>query len=209
MLSKGFTLAELMVGIALGLLVVLGSLFGLKYTLGGSSALSINTQMDADMQAAMTLLTRELRRAGYWGQAAAAVGVDPNLYKNPFADISSSGTCIRFSYDFNGNGALDVLPAFDERRAFALQDRMLWYRKGGDFGCSPNSAGWEPLFDPGIVLVDGFRIEEQDTAIPVNGATRSIHLRSYLVTLDASSRTDATIRRQLKTNIKVRNDAFY
>jgi len=63
--QRGFSLVELMVGIALGLFVVAGAATLAANQMGETRRLLLETQVQQDLRAAADIITRELRRAGF------------------------------------------------------------------------------------------------------------------------------------------------
>jgi type II secretory pathway component PulJ len=61
---RGISLVELMVGIAVGLLVVAAATTVVTAQLGSTRQLLLETQLDQDLRAAAEVVTRELRRSG-------------------------------------------------------------------------------------------------------------------------------------------------
>lgn len=100
-LQSGVTLVELMVGVAIGLVVLLGmSSVYVNTTLGSRTTTSAN-QMNQDLRAMMDIMVNDLRRAGYWG-ASTFGSVNPFLLATTMPQISTLGTdrdCIVYSYD--------------------------------------------------------------------------------------------------------------
>lgn len=76
----GFTLVELMVGLAIGLLVAGAALAWAGHRLGAHHRLLIEVQMQQELRAVLALVARDLRRAGTWDSTDAVAAVsDPGL----------------------------------------------------------------------------------------------------------------------------------
>ena len=68
--QRGLSLVELLVGLALGLLVVAGGAALLaRQHLREHRALLLEARLMQDLRTAADLVARDLRRAGYWGDA--------------------------------------------------------------------------------------------------------------------------------------------
>ena len=65
--SRGISLVELMVGIAVGMIVVAGASVMLVNQVNEHRRLMLETQVQQDLRASADLILRELRRAGYRG----------------------------------------------------------------------------------------------------------------------------------------------
>ena len=72
--ARGLTLVELLVGLALGLLVVAGGTTLLANQLREHRSLIIEARLMQDLRTAADVVARDLRRAGHWGDAGAGVG---------------------------------------------------------------------------------------------------------------------------------------
>ncbi len=130
MRQRGLTLIELMVGIAVGLLVliIVANIYmaNLKATRDNIMA----NNLDSTMRSVMALMADEIRRAGYWAGISTAEGVNlQDLKNNPFMQTTNphlnlllgedsdmpANSCITFSYDGNQDGKASDATA-DERR---------------------------------------------------------------------------------------------
>lgn len=105
--ERGATLVELLVGVALALFILSGLVVVFVGGVEGSRRMLLEARLRQDMRAAMELITRDLRRGGYWGNAISRtvvpVGVttpvsyaDPctgaaGTVFNPYGCITTSG----------------------------------------------------------------------------------------------------------------------
>ena len=81
MRENGFTIAELLVGMAVGLLVLLAVTTVYINTLRTSANTLGGTRLNQEMSAIMNIMVNDIRRAGYWGVAATNFN---NAEINPF-----------------------------------------------------------------------------------------------------------------------------
>lgn len=90
--ARGLSLVELMVGIAVGLMVVAGASFVAVNQIGDNRRLTLETQVQQDLRAAADLIVRDLRRTGYWGNSQQGLwqGSNPAAASNPYADASAA-----------------------------------------------------------------------------------------------------------------------
>ncbi|QFY90120.2 hypothetical protein D5125_11835 [Magnetovirga frankeli] len=98
-----------MIALTLGLIVVGATIAVFISTLQGSSAVVRSARLNHDMDSLMSLMTNDIRRAGYWGGA----GPDMDLSGNPFMTAAENiqiigGNCIVYSYDANRDGHPDI-----------------------------------------------------------------------------------------------------
>ena len=68
--DRGVSMVEMMVGVAIALVVVAGGLALLANFTGENRRLLLETRLNQDLRAAMDVVVRDLRRAGYWQGAA-------------------------------------------------------------------------------------------------------------------------------------------
>ena len=162
----GFSLVELMISIVVGLVVVGGVISVFASAVKSHTDNLRMTRLNQELRTTMTLMTRELRRAGYWGGnkqhsgpktyvadrgAMNTVGVleTPQGQLNPFRFITIIGDdCITFSYDDDNDGALDIADP-DERRGFGLDGGAVEVRTGGT-ACG---GAWTNITDPAAVVI--------------------------------------------------------
>lgn len=128
-LQAGVSLVELMIGSAIGLIVIGGvvAMYATTVKSGGDSLKA--ARLDQELRAVMEIMNRDIRRAGYLGvdpeDTDIATAGDPEaayiaaLTGNPFMqagnDITVSAatgetanSCITYSYDLNGNRTVGV-----------------------------------------------------------------------------------------------------
>lgn len=127
----GFTLVELLLSIALGLVVISGVLYVYIAVVVSSSSVLKSSKLNTQMMTIMSVMVNDIRRAGYWRNptylnpsdnpfnveddsllVVIASKVDNTVIKRvvPVPDPEPElvpGSCILFSYDSNNNGLLD------------------------------------------------------------------------------------------------------
>jgi len=176
--QRGLTLIELMVGIAVGLLVliIVANIYMANIKATRDNILANN--LDSTMRSAMALMAEEIRRAGYWAGITTAEGVNlQDLTKNPFTQTSTPhlnlllgedagmtvNSCITFSYDGNQDGKASDATA-DERRdhlGFKLVSDagvgVIRFRDSsnlGDTGSCTTGLWGEAITDKDIISID-------------------------------------------------------
>lgn len=212
-LRHGLSIVELMVGIVVGMFVVAGALSMSAGNLDKSRRMLADVRFNQDLRAAVDLVTRDLRRSGYWGAAITgtqAIGATSATAQNPYAGATGSsagGFTYQFSRDAVENGVLDA----GEQFGFRIRDGALQMRGDAD--------GWTDVTDTKVMHVadDGLAITPQVTVLPLghmcpracNAGTPNcptITLRSYAVVLTATSAADQAVVRALRTTVRPRND---
>lgn len=160
--TSGFSLVELMVGMTVGLIVlfIVGTIF--LSVLDGSTYTLRAARLNQELRVAMNFITDDLRRAGYWSEAAEnALRPLSQQEDNPFTNrvaasgdirdihILASGTCIMFSYDADANFAGD-------QRVFGyrLTGNVLEMLMDGTTATNNCATGdWQPITDNSAVTV--------------------------------------------------------
>jgi len=210
--ERGLSLVELLVGAAIGLIVVAATGSVVAAHQGAARRIQLEARVMQDLRGAAELVSRDLRRAGHW--AAAGSGVrrgDEPIVVNPHAEIAAaSGAAAVIALSFS-TGAGDPTSVDDsERFGFRLRNGAIEMQLG--------SRNWQTLSDPGTVFVTSFsvvpRVDEADLATfcakPCSAGSTTCpprqQIRSYAISVSGRSPIDASIRRELRSAVRVRND---
>jgi prepilin peptidase dependent protein B len=219
-LARGVSLVELMVGLAIGLFIVAGTLTMFANQVGSSKKLLQQARLHQEMRSAMDLVTRDLRRAGAWDNAVlgtVAIGPTsatvPNDYR--LIDFDKDADPERIEYHFTRDAASTIRVTenntrdSDEWFGFRHQgDGVLRMRLGKD-------TGFQPLTDPAVIRVQSFTITDGSQTVPLIDACRggctgstcpSMVVRQFTLTLVAALANDSTVSRTLTTTVRPRND---
>ena len=231
--QRGISLVELLVGIAVGLFIVAAGTLVTSSQLTDNRALLLETQLQQDLRATADLMTRDLRRAGYWNEARRGVPrksgapADYEVQPNPFDVLlmptENNSTMVRYSYR-KGPGAESFgfqLTASEDIRA-CLSDFQL-------SGC--DGSGWSALTDENTVKIKRFLVSKDrpdDRDRPDNkvamvlpcanfcpadptGATAAstdcwprVTLRELNLQLKGQSVSDSRVTRTLNTSMRMR-----
>ncbi|MEY3018720.1 MAG: hypothetical protein RL336_1855 [Pseudomonadota bacterium] len=155
--QSGFTLIELVISIALGIVAVSMIMFFYLSTITSSYATLKFSRLNQEMGSLMSIMVNEIRRAGYNGNTPG----DPSA--NNFSDEAQNtkllvgdtefdpssahtSSCITFTYDRNRDGSVDT----DEYVGFKLSSNEVFMRNAKG-NCS--SGSWEVLTDASDILV--------------------------------------------------------
>lgn len=211
--NAGFTMVELMIAVGLNMLlfsallaVYLANLDHYRRTL---NIMRLNQQL----QAVMTVISSDLRRAGYWANARTDVGLAQN--NNPFmasgTDVSITGSCILFSYDRDSNGSLPAVSSSidDERYGFRLINQAVQARPpGAAFSCAAAANAWENLTDPNVIQITTLSFVLNSSTVTTGPGTQGILMRSVDITLTGRLTSDNTVSKTLTQRVRIRNDKF-
>jgi len=156
--QTAYTLIELMIALVLGLIVVGATVSIYIATVGSSSGIIKSARLNHDLDAVMTLMINDIKRAGYWGGATVAADSRNNPFTAATTNLTISGNCILYTYDggsgstggvpHNGNGIVDS----DEYYGFKLinnsiQMRLTCNPSSGDDCTDCTEGDWEEFID--------------------------------------------------------------
>jgi prepilin peptidase dependent protein B len=200
---RGFTLIELMIALAVGLIIVFAIVAMFVTMLRSTSDNLKFVRLNQDLRSVMTLITRDIRRSGANQTAAAAMATDPPV--NPFAGITiwsaepgDPGTCILFSY--NSGEATELYGFRWNAVAGSVEER-------GTSGAACDAVGgWQALSDPALLEITGLSFTEDPLRSPLTAGGATI--REITVTLAGALRNDPEVTRELSETIRIRNEEF-
>jgi prepilin peptidase dependent protein B len=215
--QTGFTLMELMVALVINVMIFASLLAifiaNLQHHM---TAISVN-RLNQQLQAAMELMTTDIRRAGYWANASTNLNTDTNT--NPFqstvsgTDLTIGGTgnsCILLTYDHNKNGVLPSVSTTsdDERYGYRLNGTALQERPwGASFSCGAGSTAWENVTDATITITAlSFTLTSQSVATGLGSS--AILQRSIDISLTGQLTSNSAITKTLTQHVRIRNDKF-
>jgi prepilin-type N-terminal cleavage/methylation domain-containing protein len=209
--EKGFSLIELMISITVGMIITasIGHLFGQTIKLN-SSAL-VMTRLNQDLRATMSIMTSDMRRAGYWGQSETGIAGGA---LNPFTQGSNeltvselageaANSCVTYAYDYNDDGIVDNA----EKRGFRLNNGVLEMAVQ-DADCSTN-IDWEPVFDPNVITITGITFTPNFQSIDIDGDSNAdMIIKDVEVILTGQLVADSGVNRTLLETVRVRNESI-
>jgi len=165
--QQGFSLVELMVGIAVGLIVIAVVLSVYIATIRGSTASLSAAKLNQELRGTMDIMINDVRRAGFWGTAAAGDLDSPFTRRaaGDFTDIyiPAGGGCVLYTYDATYQLPSNDLGSPDDSGdqgtdffGFKLVNGVVQMRHGGDSNASADCSdgSWEGITDANTVVVD-------------------------------------------------------
>lgn len=199
----GFSLIELLIAMVIGL-IILSAVLGLFVSMVKSDSDSIKAaQLNQELRGAMSLITRDIRRAGANRNAAAdATAATPS---NPFSvaggtrlDIDSNqqgdaNACLTFSYDAD-DGSNELFGYRWDSDIGTVETRAA--------GAACSAGGWISITDDKLTTI---------TALTFADATvveAGINIRQITATLSGRLVKDTNVTRTISETIKLRNDEF-
>jgi type IV pilus assembly protein PilW len=144
--QRGLTFIEVLVGLAVGVIVIGGALVVYSSSVQSSSNTLRTSRLNQEVAGLMLVMTNDIRRAGYWENVAGSA-----LQLNPFSQINATslvvrddmatdvaqpptgqGTCITYAYDatyLGGNtpGVVENADLF----GFRLNNGIVQMRQSG------------------------------------------------------------------------------
>ncbi|MBW8831388.1 MAG: prepilin-type N-terminal cleavage/methylation domain-containing protein [Burkholderiales bacterium] len=210
--ERGMSLVELMIGLAIGLVVVAAAAVLLLGQIREQRAMLVEGRLMQDLRTSMDIITRDLRRSGYWGGAPARMHASASTPENPYTAISpalaaSDAVSFRMSRDITENNSVDD----NEQFGFRLRNGVIEMLIGG--------GSWQALTDVGTMSVVSFAVtpEVQELSLQgmcekacANGASAcgpTLQVRSLTVAITGRANADSKVRRTLTSQVRVRNDA--
>lgn len=210
--SKGFTLVEMLITMALSVIVMLSivSIYGTMINRSHTTLKAI--QLNQELNNAFILMGKTIRRAGFWGDAN-SLGVNPFTSSGTGLQINNAQDCILFSFDANGDGILpSVNDSSDERYGFRLINNTLQYREStSQFDCTAQVTDWTDLTDSNQIEVTQLNFTHTPTALDLDGngpGTATINLHHINISLTARLTSDTSITQSFNQVVRVANDVY-
>ncbi len=212
--ARGLSLVELLVGVTVGLFIVGGALTLFARNVVGSRQLLAETRLNQDLRNATDLITRDLRRAGFWGnaiQGTIAIGATAVTTTNPYKALTSASSEVtyEFSTDAVENNALNA--SGDEQFGARLNN--------GALQLQVSNGTWTDITDARSMTVTAFAITPTTTAIDLGGFCAktcaagtlncpTVTMRSFTILVTGQSVSNANVQRSLRSTVRPRNDAL-
>jgi type IV pilus assembly protein PilW len=225
--ARGLSIVELMVGVAVGMILVAGAASLFVTHVGGSRDLVREMRVNQDLRAAADVIVRDLRRAGYWGNAVNGVlnnAMGSATAPNPYSGLSgtygtsSSEIFYNFSRDVTENDTVDA----GEQFGFRLS--------GGVVQMKTDASTWQDVTDAGIVTVTKLQITDTPTQLAMGGMCSqgcnttpptpptaptaacpnppAITLHRFDILIEGQAANDARIKRTLRESVRLRNNPY-
>ena len=222
----GATLIETMIAIALSLVVTTAMVVLMGNSMGTATRGIHMTQLTDELRNAMSMMTRDARRANYSANSIYCFGHSQCGFAGGNAPqagdifVAAGRQCFTFTLDrgFNGDATDDAVGGFRRVVDGGVGVIEMWT---GAAGADPNCAAgagandWIALTDPNVVNVTGFivddggsitkEIQESPTSTFTSRQRElQITLQGQLVLEEA--RGDVVVEREVIDSIYVRND---
>lgn len=215
--QRGVSLVELMIGTAVSLVIVAAGSTLMLSNLREQKALLREAALMQNLRTAADVVSRDLRRAGFWDHAVEGVGaLSGEGVVNPHAEvdlIDAPSGFIRFGYsrdtdDPNVSGDAGAEP----RLGFRL--------RSGAIEIDLGQGNWQTLTDRGRLVVTAFHLTPRVAQIDLGSHCAKAcdagndtcpprqQLRSLAVEIAGRLPETAGASRALRTEVRLRNDAI-
>gem|GEM_PF-3207517 len=226
---RGFSLVEMLIAVAVGLVVLAGIMQIFSSTVGNASDTRKMARVNADLRAAMDVMMRHIQRAGYNSATVNLATGAVQSASNPFTqgpnDLSVGNNCITFTYDDSGDGVVDTDEDLTNQdvHAFYLNGGAIIMRRDGSSSavnsCSPNLS--EGITDPDRVTITGLQFTLSEQCLDVTGGGTPtncvptapngntwVKARQVTITITGKPVEDSAggMARSITDTVRVRND---
>ena len=211
--QKGFTLIELMIGIVVGFVAISATLSAFIAIVRSNADYLGMVKLNQELNAVMTIMVRDLRRAGYDGDASGLTSDNPfldpypatidgnNLYIGAATNFTSpaSNDCITFTYDLDGDGAFD---GDDERFGYRHDsDDNAIEMRDDDNECDEGS--WEEITNDDLIEITSLAFNDDSISLD---STAVEEIRYIEISITGRLVKDNSVSRTLTERVRVRND---
>lgn len=205
--QTGLSIVELMVGVAIGLVIVAAATLLMTSQLVENRRLLVETQLQQDLRGAADIITRELRRAGTGTEDEALnmiwyPGTPEVRYNLKAAALSVGPGLVTFDY------TADAAPG---PYGFRLSSGIIETRLG--------LSGWQDLTDPNVMRVLSFTPTlSVASATPIqlpcpnlcadgtSDCWPKFQVREVSVVITAEAKSDPAVKRSISSGVRLRND---
>lgn len=223
--QHGFSLIESLIGITIGLFIVTGSLALMSNIMTSNRTLILETRLIQNLRTSADLIVRDIRRAGYWADAAKGVyvpGDNAAIPQNRYANLipgscddptlatsvpsPQSSTSLSSLCYYIEQGTPDNSVSTAEMFGFKLINGVLYAFVAGS---TP-----QPLSDPDSVTITQFILKPLPVEILLSSncsitpaITPKVVIREFEVEVRGYLPSDSSLIRGIRTKVKVRNNA--
>lgn len=231
-LAQGLSIVELMVGITISLFILAGATLVLTTQLDQNRRLLLEAQLQQDLRTTADMISRDVRRAGFWGKAYCNVwpaSLDladcpaPNPYSTMTPDNAPGGT-IQLIYERSTDPEDGADINFDDGLLDNVANRpreqvgFRWNQENGTIEYMVGANNWQSLTDAAVLQVTQFSMVVNRQVLPVPcaaagcqaqgpvcGGPMSVQSRDISITIVARAMHDPAVQRSLRENVRLRN----
>lgn len=210
--QRGFSLVELMVGLAVGLVLLTAMVALVVSVLRANADVVSGAKLNQEGRAIGDIMHRELKRARYSGSYLTFVGAGatpPNAFGAiTGADASQplvNDDCVKFAYDADDDGVIDA----NEVKSFFLDGGAVYFSQASTYAAAlcTNGTGALRLSSPDVV-VNALTFEQRaddPLTTGINEQNKNEILVAYELELTRDSGENTGITRDFGQAIQLRN----
>lgn len=151
----GFSLIELMISMSVGVVLTSGAISMFTNSLKNSYEFTSLTKLDRELQGVMDLISKEVRRSGYDGNAISgndtAFGINAN----------STTACLLYSYDSDTTGTSGTLDS-NENFGIRFSSPTVYF---GSSVTSCAGSGWNSINDINTVQISALSFTQNNLCL--------------------------------------------
>jgi prepilin peptidase dependent protein B len=224
--ARGWSLVELMLAIVLGLMLLTGVLQLAAAHVDEQRRLLQESRLTQDLRTAIELISRDVRRTGYWGDVSVGVWDSTRpaatLAANPYRGAVVNGPPLAPWFGYSYSRDLTEVQVNSNQEKFGLRlntgSQVIEWRLSGSAVAPDERDQWQALTDPAQLRVTrlSIRLLEQRQSLlgycalaSCNGQARCPPERVQRwvrIDLDAQDSRDSRVQRSLYTEARLRND---
>ena len=224
--ARGWSLVELMLAVALGLLLLTALLQLATGHVDEQRRMLLESRLTQDLRTAIELVSRDVRRSGYWGEVSDGVWDSrrptATLAANPYrgAVLNGPSAAPWLGYSYSRDLTEDHVNSNQEKFGLRLNpaSQTIEWRLSGSAVAPDERDHWQTLTDPALLRVTrlSIRLDEQRQSLLAHcpqtacngqaGCPPERIQRRVRIELDAQDTRDSRVQRQLATEARLRND---
>ena len=219
--QTGFTLMELLIATVISAVVVTGMIALMANTLGSSTVTIGMTRLTEELRAAMQIVSRDVRRAGFYGDIVSCIAQGTcggSADFSPVELIAQSGgsaDCIRVAYDRDGDNTSDGVPSevvFFRYNVTSSVGRIQLKTSGNATDADCSEGTWTDITDPRMIHISNLEFDDTGTFTTVISSSSdgdtTVTTRIVEITMTGNLIGNTDIQRQIVNEVRVRNDLF-
>ncbi len=219
------SIIELMVGVAIGLVIVAAASLLMTGQLVENRRLLIETQLQQDLRATADIISRELRRAGGQTDVTALTSVwyegTPLVKSNSFLEpagltfVTTDPGEVSFSYN---SGGANSGPFGFKLVGGSIKTNLGSRPASVSAGTPASPTNWQELTDPNVMTVESFRLTPSTSGTAVklpcpklctdgtNNCWPSYAVRDVLIEITAKAKNYAEVKRSISSRVRLRHE---
>ena len=150
--QAGLTLIEVLVGLTIGIIIIAAIVSIFSNAITSTEQMLDSGKLNQALESAMNTMVSDVQRAGYWYKTDYSTN-NTNPFLSGTDDLTTTSTCLTFSYDADTDGSMSDADRFGYR----LSGGAIQYRSTGSTTCSAGS-GWTNLTDPNLITITTFDV---------------------------------------------------